>query len=162
MIRSLALALIWVAFIGCWLWLQASEFGHSEVTAKVDLLPNHLIQTQDVLVRGISDRYVVDKVEANKAVLPRNLATEPKLEAGKSLVTVPVSRQLVNERLADVGRQVSICNGAAKLADATVAFLVCNRRENGDCTALLGPATGQKTLPDGVVATSHVGAPSCP
>lgn len=160
MIRSFALALVWIAFIGAWLWLQASEVKHGDVVARIDLLVNHQIDTGEVTVAGVTGRYVMDEIKANNAIVPRALASAPKIDKGQVLASVSISRQLLPQVAKQEKQPVHICDGSKPLGDAIVQFIACDRSESSDCVALLSAISKDKKLPE-LAPNARVGVDAC-
>lgn len=141
-------------------------------TTRVSMLPNHLVQADDLQPGGagqksapsaIVGRYARHFIPAGEKVSEESFAAMPSLKDVKAAWVVPVQRASISAGV-DAGRTVRLCN-ASKLVGTTRARVVfCETGDAGTCLLVVDIAPQVLATKGTSVASLHAVAESkaCP
>lgn len=111
------------------------------VHAAATLPANHIVQTGDVDLPGLTGRYLRKQVERRAALSLGDTSAEPILSPGKVLVTLAVPSSQVGGKGFDAGKVVRLCRGSTEVASKVeIVALLCHQASEALCTAVLAPS----------------------
>jgi hypothetical protein len=107
--RLLVLFGVWTVMVLAALWLQTELHWAPIVKASEGLPRNHLLQTGDVFMPGISRRYLREAAEKDQPLRIADLAPEPMLPPRILSLTASVQKSWVADGSVNTGKEVRLC-----------------------------------------------------
>ncbi|MBV8188413.1 MAG: hypothetical protein JOY64_36180 [Alphaproteobacteria bacterium] len=104
-------------------WLHSELHWTPAVTAADSLPRNHLLQTGDVSIPGISQRYLREAAAKDQALRTGDLAPQPMLPPRIVTFSAPVRKSLVTDGSINTGKEVKLCRGQKELLDGALKVL---------------------------------------
>lgn len=146
--RIISVALVWALIVIAAIVVHESYPRTAPLKAGKPLVSNHQLFTGDVLLPGITGRYLNRDIPAGGDLSAADTALRPLISPRLALVTIEVPLSEVQAGIFDAGKAARLCSGPVGSAavKVLVVAVLCEGARHGKCTALLTGETGKPSL----------------